>query len=330
MERSCDGRVAEVILQDRTRIVTFRERVQIGGQPATETQVYLVYTEEGSVIKMTEDGEVVIVSSTDRVALNEKGEQREANKDIDYFLQLFGVPNERKTGVFTADLKKKVLWTQDEEGNRFVMHADGELESKIAVSLNVDENEDRPATPTFPDGEFVEERSKFLPVPNNFLPPRLFKLKNDNTGHELLNDVQLRHYFVSRQGDPLTTKVISPGPEGYLQSENITFFREYKPFHNPTKLINVRTPRSVDVHPQTMKKSVHPDEKVYLYRNLTKYLPFDKNKREIMANDLKNYEKWKKEQEKQVNALSIIEMSAEEKEREFDIQQKIMLFLKRT
>jgi hypothetical protein len=37
--------------------------------------------------------------------LNDQGEKRETN-DIDYFLQLFGIPEDRKKGIYTAELKK--------------------------------------------------------------------------------------------------------------------------------------------------------------------------------------------------------------------------------
>lgn len=52
-----------------------------------------------------EDCQVVLVSANDRYELNQKGQNREEN-DIDYFLQLFSSPEDRITGVYTADLSQ--------------------------------------------------------------------------------------------------------------------------------------------------------------------------------------------------------------------------------
>ena len=48
-----------------------------------------------------------------------KGENRKDGEDIDYWLQLFSVPNERKSGVFTANLEERHIFTRDDESNYF-------------------------------------------------------------------------------------------------------------------------------------------------------------------------------------------------------------------
>ena len=70
-----------------------------------ENTIHLIYLDEGSVVKARDDGETILIGASDRYALNEKGENRE-KEDIDYFLQLFGIAEERKFGVYTADLSK--------------------------------------------------------------------------------------------------------------------------------------------------------------------------------------------------------------------------------
>lgn len=70
-----------------------------------ENTLHLVYLDEGSVVKARDDGEVILIGASDRYALNEKGENREKD-DIDYFLQLFGIAEERKFGVYTAEMNK--------------------------------------------------------------------------------------------------------------------------------------------------------------------------------------------------------------------------------
>lgn len=42
-----------------------------------------------------------------------------------YLEQLNGNQENRKGGVYTIDLKKKMIWTKDDEGNYFEQHADG-------------------------------------------------------------------------------------------------------------------------------------------------------------------------------------------------------------
>jgi len=87
--------------------------------------VYVMYFCDGSVFKCVDDGELVLVSSLDRVSLNEQGENRAFGQDIDYWLQLFCIPEERKNGVFTADLTARLLSTKDNEGNYFALRSNG-------------------------------------------------------------------------------------------------------------------------------------------------------------------------------------------------------------
>lgn len=129
--------------------------------------------EDGSVVKVVDSGEVVLVSGVDRVALNNSGEKRKFGADIDFWLQLFCVSDERKAGVYTAQLTEGVLWTRDDEGNLFALRSDGGIDTKIAVSLNLaaaasnEQNQmnplERPSTPDFQEPEFIEEENKFLP-----------------------------------------------------------------------------------------------------------------------------------------------------------------------
>lgn len=65
-------------------------------------------------------------------------------------------------------VKLDILWTQDDEGNKFIVSSTGEVDAKIAVSFNIKNDQERPATPEFEDGEFIEEENKFLPQPGFF------------------------------------------------------------------------------------------------------------------------------------------------------------------
>jgi len=87
-----------------------------------------------------QDGEVVLISANERAYLNDIGKQVEefGTKDFDYFFELFGIPNERRSGVYTANLNLGRLWTQDEEGNYFIVYANGDSVEKMSVSFNLD------------------------------------------------------------------------------------------------------------------------------------------------------------------------------------------------
>lgn len=45
------------------------------------------------------------------------------------------------------------------------MNSDGDVDAKIAVSFNIKNDQERPATPELEDGEFIDEENKFLPQP---------------------------------------------------------------------------------------------------------------------------------------------------------------------
>jgi hypothetical protein len=80
-----------------------------------------------------------VITANARAKLNEIGKQKEFGKnDIDYFFELFGSANERRTGVYTCNMEQGRLWTQDEEGNFFIVYANGDSTEKLSVSFNLD------------------------------------------------------------------------------------------------------------------------------------------------------------------------------------------------
>jgi hypothetical protein len=112
---------------------------------------------------------------------------------------LFGIPNERRSGVFTSNIEQGRIWTQDEEGNFFIVYANGDSVEKLSVSFNLDQMVEgiemkEPDSPRMKDGEFIEEECKFLPPPKTIQHPRLFLIKND-VGYEYMNDEQLEYLF---------------------------------------------------------------------------------------------------------------------------------------
>lgn len=145
---------------------------------------------------------MVFISANERSYLNDigKGIAEFGTKDYDYFFELFGIANERRSGVYTANLDKGRIWTQDEEGNYFIVYANGDSVEKLSVSFNLDqmvegiENKE-PDSPRIRDGEYVEDECKFLPPPKSMAHPRLIYVKNDGCGVEYFNREQLEHMF---------------------------------------------------------------------------------------------------------------------------------------
>lgn len=71
--------------------------------------------------------------------MNSIGKKKEFGvDDYDHFFELFGVAMERRSGVYTANLDKGKIWTQDEEGNLFIIFANGDSVEKLSVSFDLD------------------------------------------------------------------------------------------------------------------------------------------------------------------------------------------------
>ena len=92
---------------------------------------------------------------------------------------------------------------QDEEGNYFIVYANGDSVEKMSVSFNLDQSaagidKKEPDSPRNQmDGEYIEDECKFLLPPKSMAHPRLFYVRADGTGAEFCNEEQLRHTFRS-------------------------------------------------------------------------------------------------------------------------------------
>lgn len=175
MIRSNDGRIVETFLSDGTCVETYKEVQQLPGVDVyTHNFVHLVRREDGGVVKVKSDGEVVVVTPEQRIGLNERGQNRELGKDVDYFYELFAVPTERKSGTYTVQCNTGKLFTLDEEGNKFYVYANGETRERIAVSFDLDdaqnEEPDIPPSPKFEGSTYIDEEAKFLPAPKYTFP----------------------------------------------------------------------------------------------------------------------------------------------------------------
>jgi len=191
MERTYDGYVIETHLPDKTTVESFREKQQLEGyNNFSDNVIHIIRRHDFSAIKVKQDGEVVVITSNERAMLNDIGYQHQLGKDKDYFFEFFGLDSDRRSGVYTIDVKQGFLKTTDGESNNFVVYPNGESIERLSVSFNLDETADslsrkKPNSPrNLPDGEFVEEECKFLVPPKSILEPRLFFIKNDESGVE--------------------------------------------------------------------------------------------------------------------------------------------------
>jgi len=199
MERSNGGLISEVFLPDRSVVQTYFEKQELAGvNRSSKSLIHLIKRDDYSVIKCRQDGEIVLVTANERAFLNSIGKQEEfGTQDYDYFFEIFGMPLERRSGVYTCNLEQGRLWTQDEEGNFFIVYANGESTQKLSVSFNLDqmvegiENKE-PSSPRIQDGEYLEEECKFLPPPKTVGNPRLFKISG-NCATEYCNPEQLEY-----------------------------------------------------------------------------------------------------------------------------------------
>ena len=214
MERSYGGLISETFLPDRSVVQTYLERQELPGYNRFSTSlIHLLKRDDFSMIKIRQDGEVVVITANERSYLNSIGKEMEFGvNDYDYFFELFGVPSERRSGVYTANLEQGRIWTEDEEGNHFIIYANGDSTEKLSVSFNLDQmvegiDNKEPDSPRIKDGEYIEEECKFLPPPKTVSHPRLF-LVREHGAVEYMSEEQLDYLFMvnSKSSDVLVSK----------------------------------------------------------------------------------------------------------------------------
>jgi hypothetical protein len=140
MERSHGGLISETYLPDKSVILTYLEKQELPGyNRSVKSLIHLVRRADHGVIKVRQDGEIVLITANERAFLNNLGKQMEFGvKDYDYFFEIFGMPLERRSGVYTANLEQGRIWTLDEEGNFFIIYSNGDSTEKLSVSFNLD------------------------------------------------------------------------------------------------------------------------------------------------------------------------------------------------
>ena len=282
MERSYGGLISETFLPDRSVLQTYLEKQELPGYNKFSTSlIHLLKRDDFSMIKVRQDGEVVVITANERSYLNSIGKEMQFGvNDYDYFFELFGVPSERRSGVYTSNLEQGRIWTEDEEGNHFIIYANGDSTEKLSVSFNLDqmvegiENKE-PTSPRVQDGEYIEAECKFLPPPKTVSHPRLFLVREDGAT-EFMNQEQLDYLFMcnAKSSAVLSSKksitVENEKAVSHLFMRKQGSFDPNKPSHLPADSIP-RLPQALDMVNQTVSINTEPESSTYLKRNILEY-----------------------------------------------------------
>jgi len=194
LERAFDGVLMKVHFADGSVLESYKEKQELEAYNKAEINtVHVLRRFDHAVVKIKENGEIVLLTSNAWHYLNNIGMNLQVPKDKDYLFEINGTSTERRTGVYTTDLFEGKIWTKDDEGNILIIKADGQSIEKMAVSFDLDQNAEtlKYKWPNSPkgqkDGEYIEEECKFLPPPKTVRPPWLIYIQNDGSAQEFLN-----------------------------------------------------------------------------------------------------------------------------------------------
>ena len=295
MIRSYDGRLSKIILPDGTLIYTYKEK------KATEefetysfNTVTVIYRLDGTVVRITQDGDIVVITSNERKKLNDKGMQKDFEnlKDTDYLFEMNGKPDERKGGVYTADMKKGKIWTRDDETNIFEIHSNGDAKCKVQGTTIKEMNEKTideiiPDSPRYTTRDYINPETRFSDTPSNFYPPLLFILDNsDQSAIELLCEKQIENFKRDMRKSNLTCKYIS---REILNDESIEhlWINEQTDFEARLKKTqeisnSIRLPQKYHKISQSTINTIYPTKKEYIVRKIKEYKPITKEIRDLV------------------------------------------------
>ena len=76
MERSHGGLISEVFMPDKSILQTYQEKQELPGvNQFSVSLIHLVRREDFSVVKVRQDGEIVMITANERAFLNSIGKQ---------------------------------------------------------------------------------------------------------------------------------------------------------------------------------------------------------------------------------------------------------------
>ena len=317
MERSNDGTVIETYLPDQTVVYTYKEKQQLEGyNNFSYNTIHLIRRHDFSVLKVKQEGEVVLITSNQRAQLNDIGYHCDLGHDKDYFFELYGLENDRRSGVYTCNVSKGTIKTTDDESNVFIVYANGESIEKLSVTFNLDETADslarkKPSSPrNLPDGEYIEEECKFLVPPKSVMHPRLLFIKNDESGYEFLNYDQLEYYFRVRNVDDSSLNEKKEILMGTEKVNLITSLSTVQPLRYQSLISGlVEIPQNVSASVQTILIPSEPEERLFLTSRLVEFDEFFDDEIDKFNDSMDRYNAYK---EKQANESKRLEVNEEE------------------
>lgn len=169
----------------------------------------------------------------------------------------------------------------------------------MSVSFDLDqlvegiENKE-PDSPRVKDGEYIKDECKFLPPPKSLAHPRLFFIKNDGTGMELMNEEQVRHMFRTNKHNE-TPGFIKKVNQVKLENEDavshvfISRQKEFNPQNFSVADEFPKLPQSLDLVNQTVSIPQEPNKEMYTYKCVIEYVPMNKHMREEFHTALNKY-----------------------------------------
>jgi hypothetical protein len=281
MLRSNDGILIETILPNHTKIQSFVQKQELEAyNQFAVNRINLVIRKDGTVLKTAQDGEIVFITTEAREALAKNSEPNA------YFYDIFTLPEERNSGVYTVRVDTGRLWTKDNEGNYFEVTTEGKAIEKLSVSLNIED--EHPESPSISEGEYIDPECKFLPPPNTIISPRLFIIK-DNIATELLEESQLLYHFNNTKG-----QYVKENTPEFVSHTWITDTNPNHDFHFPeSPFINYSLPKLVSPMLQTLVLSDTPKPCAYIYRTIKEFDIIDPEKRDKIQINLDKYYNWK-------------------------------------
>jgi hypothetical protein len=300
-------------------VQSYLEKQELEGYNRFSTSmIHIIRRADFSVVKVRQDGEVVIITANERAYLNDIGKQipEFGTKDYDYFFELFGIPNERRSGLFTANLDKGRIWTEDEEGNYFIAYANGDSVEKMSVSFNLDqmvegiENKE-PTSPRIKDGEYIEDECKFLPPPKSMAHPRLFYIKNDGSGAEYFNKEQLTHMF--RTYNHTTSKdLIQTANKVRVKNEecvtHVFIQKKHKEFNAQAFDVSSdfpKLPQNLELVNQTVSIPTEPVVEKYTFKNVLEYKAMSQDMIDNFHGALNSYKQFRQKQAQTEKDLTV-------------------------
>ena len=281
MNRTNDGRLVKIILPDKTIVYVYKEKQST---ELFETYMYntiiFIYKLDGDVVRISQSGDIVIVSSNERKKLNDEGMNKdfESGEDIDYFFEVNGKPEERKGGIYTCELNNGKIWTKDKETNIFVQLASGDNKCKIEGTTIAEMNEKtieeiEPHSPRYEGDWYIDPETRFSDTPKNFYEPRIFVVDNKTfEAKEYLSERQIENFkrnmskkkenvFYSEKENNIDGSIIHQWIEKILPDNE-----KYKNIHKLEK--DLKIPNRYIPLSQTIFRSSYPEKEIYLTRKL--------------------------------------------------------------